>query len=93
MKKELLRNIILISISLILAFFLFFNEYGLLKYFKLKKELSDLSSQINDIESDLQNLRSEIDSLNNSNFKIEKVAREQFRMIKTNEKVIQFKSE
>ncbi|PJA95479.1 MAG: hypothetical protein CO129_11470 [Ignavibacteriales bacterium CG_4_9_14_3_um_filter_34_10] len=90
MKKELLRNIVLIFISLILAFFLFFNEYGLIKYFKLKNDLSELSSQINKIDSDLQNMRSEIDSLTNSNFKLEKVAREQFRMIKPNEKVIEF---
>ncbi|GAB4130466.1 MAG: hypothetical protein Fur0015_04340 [Ignavibacteriales bacterium] len=93
MNKELVRNIILISLIVLFSIFILFNEYGLIKYFKLKKDLSELSSKIQKSEMELKNLRSEIDSLNNSNFMLEKIAREKFHMIRPNEKIIEFKLE
>lgn len=91
MKKETIRNILLLIFFLIVLLFLLFNEYGLIKYYKLKQEISSLKNQIDDKNKKIDDLQLEIDSLRNNDFKLEKVAREKYNMSKPNEKVIRFK--
>lgn len=67
--------------------FLFFNENGILKYIKLRNEISNLENEINKTEEKLKQLETEIDSLQKSDYKIEQVAREKYNMLKPNEKV------
>lgn len=67
--------------------FLFFNENGILKYIKLRNEISNLENEINKTEEKLKQLQTEIDSLQKSDYKIEQVAREKYNMLKPNEKV------
>lgn len=67
--------------------FLFFNENGILKYIKLRNEISNLEKEINKTEEKLKQLQTEIDSLQKSDYKIEQVAREKYNMLKPNEKV------
>jgi len=67
--------------------FLFFNENGILKFIKLKKEIGNLEDEINKAEERLKQLQTEIDSLQKSDFKIEQVAREKYNMLRRNEKV------
>jgi cell division protein FtsB len=69
-----------------------FNEYGLFKYLKLKSEVEDLKEQIKMKEETNKKLAGEIDSLKkNIPAKIEQVAREKYKMLKSNEKVFEIK--
>ncbi len=69
--------------------FLFFNEQGVVKYLKLKNEVSELDSQIKKVEAENKQLEGEIDSLKKKiPAKIEKTAREKYDMQREGEKVI-----
>jgi cell division protein FtsB len=69
--------------------FLLFNEFGILKYRKLKKEVKDLNSQISNTEKNNKALEGDIDSLQKKiPAKIERTAREKYHMIRKGEKVI-----
>ena len=69
-----------------------FNEFGLLKYLKLKKEVSTITNEINKVKEKNQALKNEVDSLERKvPAKIEKVAREKYGMIRPGEKTIEIK--
>jgi len=90
MKKETIRNILLLALFLFVSFFLLFGEYGLIKFYKLKNEVSNLQQQIDSKNQKIRDLEKEIDSLQTNEFKIEKTAREKYNMVKPNEKIIKF---
>jgi len=77
--QKALKIVYAIFILLILVF-LFINDNGFIKYFNLKKEITELEQRINNAQSQIDKLNSEIDSLQNSDFKIEQVARDKYRM-------------
>jgi cell division protein FtsB len=77
-------GLVIISITA----FLFFNENGVLKYLSLKSELNELDLKIKSAEEKLKTLEAEIDSLNSSNAKMERVARERYHMMLPNERVL-----
>jgi cell division protein FtsB len=73
-----------------MTLFLLFNEFGLLKYLKLKKEVSTITNEINKVKEKNQALKNEVDSLERKvPAKIEKVAREKYGMIRPGEKTIE----
>ena len=78
-KKQFPKIIYFIVLSLLVAFLLF-NNNGLVKYFQLNNELDNLRTEIEKANSEIKLLDSQIDSLKNSTIKIEKVAREKYRM-------------
>ena len=86
MKNKLVIQIITGVLFLAVCAFLIFNENGLLKYLKIRKELAQMEIQIRKAEEKLSSLEKEIDSLQTSKEKIEQVAREKFHMMKKNEK-------
>ncbi len=66
--------------------FLFFNEYGVLKFIKLNKQVNELNEKIQTVEIENKRLQAEIDSLENKvPAKIEKVAREKYNMMRPGE--------
>ncbi|MDX1699825.1 MAG: septum formation initiator family protein [Melioribacteraceae bacterium] len=77
-------------ILIFLILFLFFNKYGLLKYFELKKEINAIEKEIERSENEIKELEKNIESLENDNDELEKVAREKFHMKKKNEKAFKF---
>ena len=84
-KKKIFLYALLV-IVLIGIFYLFFNDRGLIKYFKLKSEIENLQNQISDLEKENENLKNEIDSLKkNIPAKIEQTAREKYDMLKEGE--------
>ena len=87
LKNKLLLKILFLVVVLGAISFLVFNENGVLKYLKLKNELNRMDNEILQAEEKIKVLQTEIDSLNTSNAKIERVAREKFNMMKKNEKV------
>lgn len=88
------RFYIIVTVVVIGTLYLLFNNYGVVKYAKVKSDVEDLSSRINQLEEENRRLESEIDSLKrNIPAKIEKIAREKYNMIRPNEKKIEFKAE
>jgi cell division protein FtsB len=85
--KKLIYRIVFAIVTLAVMAFITFNEYGLLKYLHVKKELKQLNDQILRSEERIKAMEAEIDSLKTSKDKIEQVAREKFDMMKKNEKV------
>lgn len=66
--------------------FLFFNEYGVLKFIKLNRQVNELNEKIRTVEIENKRLQAEIDSLENKvPAKIEKVAREKYNMMRPGE--------
>jgi cell division protein FtsB len=73
--------VVIIGVSYIL-----FNEYGLLKYFKIKGELESINMQIETLKEENVRLQNEIDSLKNKiPAKIERTSREEYDMMRENE--------
>jgi cell division protein FtsB len=85
--KKLIYRIVFVVVTLSVMAFITFNEYGLLKYLHVKKELKQLNEEILRSEERIKAMEAEIDSLKTSKDKIEQVAREKFDMMKKNEKV------
>lgn len=84
--KNLFPWVFLAVIVVMIGYFIF-NSNGLLTYFRLKSEVSELEDQIKETRSRISELEKEIDSLRNSDYKVEKLAREKYFMLKPNEQV------
>lgn len=97
MNVKLSRNIKLIFFFLFLLTaigVILFNDYGLLKYLSLQRELKSLNEQIDSVEAANKMMKAEIDSLEKKiPAKIEKMAREKYHMGRPGEKVIEVKEE
>ncbi len=86
------RFYIIASVVAIGTMFLIFNNFGVIKYAKVKNEVEDLNLRITQLEEENRRLEAEIDSIRrNVPAKIEKIAREKYDMIRPNEKKIEFK--
>ena len=90
-KRDKLLTGIYFVILVFLILFLFFNKYGLIKYFELKNEIQSIEHQIEENKKEIKTLDDDIKSLKNSDAKLEEVAREKFNMKKKNEKAFRFK--
>jgi len=80
MKKEKILKIFYIVFILIIVTLLLVNDKGMIKYFNLKTEINELNLKIESTKSQIEKLNLEIDSLQNSDVKIEQVARDKYRM-------------
>ena len=89
-KKDRLLTWLYLAILLFLVLFLFFNKYGLLKYFELKSEISAIEKEIQRSKNEIKELDTNIKSLESDESELEKVAREKFHMKKKNEKAFKF---
>jgi len=89
LKNNKIRKYFFVVIFIAGLIFLFFNEQGVVKYLKLKNEVSELDSQIKKIDEENKKLKGEIDSLKKKiPAKIERTAREKYDMQRDGEKVI-----
>ena len=89
-KKDRLLTWLYLAILVFLVLFLFFNKYGLLKYFELKSEINSIEREIERSKNEIEETEQSIKSLKNSDKELEKVAREKFLMKKKNEKAFKF---
>ena len=85
-KKKKIFFYTFLVVVIVGAIYILFNEYGLLKYFKIKSELESINLQIEELKDENTRLQNEIDSLKNKiPAKIERTAREEYDMMKENE--------
>jgi len=89
-KKDRLLTWLYFIILIFLVLFLFFNKYGLLKYFELKSEIDAIEREIERSKLEIEELDKSIKSLESSDSELEKVAREKFHMKRKNEKAFKF---
>ena len=89
MQKNKIKYIVYLIIILIGLAYVLFNKYGIFKYWKLETQANELKEKISSIEKQNKILEAEIDSLNKEiPAKIEKIAREKYKMKRKNEQVI-----
>lgn len=87
-QKKMIIRVILGLLIISISAFLFFNENGILKFLSLKSELRELDLKLKSAEEKIKILEAEIDSLNSSNSKMERVARERYHMMLPGERVL-----
>ncbi len=92
-KTDRLLTWLYLIILFFLVLFLFFNKYGLLKYFELKNEIDAIEKEIERSKNEIRELDTNINSLENNKSELEKVAREKFNMKKKNEKAFKFEDQ
>ncbi len=86
LKKRILGAYIILFSFLILTF-LVFSSQGFYKYYSLNRKLQQLNMKIDSLKKVNDSLKIEIELINNSDEKLEQVARERFGMIKSGEKI------
>lgn len=91
-KSKKIGLILFVVIFLAGVTFIFFNNTGVVKYLKQKKQLDSIKVETQKADSVNEELRAEIDSLKRGDpAKIERVAREKYGMIRKGEKVYRMK--
>ncbi len=89
-KNKKTKFYLLLAVILIGGAYLFFNEFGILKYIELKNDVDSLKQKIAKVDDENKALESEIDSLKRKEpAKIEQVAREKYNMMREGEKKIE----
>ena len=78
-KQRYHKILYFIALTVVLSFLIFSNN-GLLKFYQLNKDLSQLKKQISEANTQIKLLDRQIDSLKHSTIKLEQVAREKYRM-------------
>jgi len=85
-KKKKIVFYTFLLVIIVGVFYILFNEYGLLKYSKIKSQLESINLQIEELKEENTRLQNEIDSLKNKTpAKIEQTAREEYDMMRENE--------
>lgn len=75
---------------LIIGFFTFFGEKGILHLIRIKKDLSHIEQENKMIEEENKRLSEEVRRLKNDKRYIEEIARKELGMVKEDEIVYQF---
>ena len=89
-KNKKTKFYVWLAIVVIGAAYLFFNEFGILKFIQLKNDVDSLQQKISKADNRNKALEAEIDSLKRKvPAKIEEVAREKYDMMRKGEKKIE----
>jgi cell division protein FtsB len=90
LKKINIKIAVVVILFFLGTLFLLFNEFGLLKYLRLQKEVSEYKREMQIVNEENKSLKNEVDSLERKvPAKIEKTAREKYGMIRKGEKTIE----
>src|ERR1035437_7060066 len=90
LKKINIKIAVIVALFFLGTLFILFNEFGLLKYLRLQKEVRETKREIQLVNDKNKLLKNEVDSLERKvPAKIEKTAREKYGMIRKGEKTIQ----
>ena len=89
-KKRFL--LLILTLFLILGFFTFFGDKGILHLLRLQKELSRIKEVNSKIEEENRKLKEEVRRLQDEKRYIEEIARKELGMVKEGEVIYQFES-
>jgi len=92
MKSKTFKKILAALFFLILLYFFFGGDYNIYNLWKYRQKEKDLRSEIRTTDKEKEQLTTEIEMLKNDSSYIEKIAREEFKMGKPNEKTYIVKS-
>ncbi|MCH8018992.1 septum formation initiator family protein [candidate division KSB1 bacterium] len=92
MKSKTFKKIFGSVFLVIILYFLFGGDYNIYNLWKYRQKEKDLRSEIQTIDKEKEQLITEIEMLKNDSTYIEKIAREEFKMGKPNEKIYIVKS-
>jgi len=92
MKSKAFKKILGAVFLLIILYFLFGGDYNIYNLWKYRQKEKDLRSEIQKSEKEKEQLTNEIEMLENDSTYIEKIAREEFKMGKPDEKIYIVKS-
>lgn len=85
------NKIIIVGAFLLLLLFMFFSDYGFLKRIELEMKSADLEKEIILQQQTTDSIQGNINKLLNDTLEIERIARENYGMIKPNEKIYYIK--
>jgi cell division protein FtsB len=89
LKKLNIKITLVVFLFFVATMFILFNEFGLLKYMRLQKEVNQTKKEIQLVNEQNRLLKNEVDSLERKvPAKIERTAREKYGMIRKGEKTI-----
>jgi len=86
MKK--INTIVLILLFIAGLYYSIFSEHGFIERLKLQKNIELLNTQITAKELEIAKIKETINQLKSDNLYIEKIARENYKMIKPDEIII-----
>lgn len=86
-KKVLIYSMIIVAV---IGIWSVFGPYGALKYYRVARELNEVLTQNENLREANNNLQQEIHQLKKDPIHLEKVARQQFGLIKKNEVIYEF---
>ena len=92
MKSKTFKKILAGIFLHIIVYFLFGGEYNIYNLWKFRQKEKELHSEIQTSEEEKRQLMTEIEMLKNDSTYIEKIAREEFKMGKPDEKIYIVKS-
>ena len=84
--------LLILLLFLILGFFTFFGDKGILHLFRLQKELARIKETNVKIEEENRRLREEVSRLQHEKRYIEEIARKELGMVKEGEVIYQFET-
>ena len=83
-KARFFTGVILVLLGI---YYLFFNQYGFVHHFRLKKELKRLNAQIETLQKQQAEIKKTIQRLTSDYSYIEKLARERYQLKKKGEEI------
>ena len=87
MKSKTIKKILATVFLLIVVYFFFGGEHNIYNLWKFRQKEKELHSAIQNSEKEKMQLMTEVEMLKNDSTYIEKIAREEFKMGKPNEKI------
>jgi cell division protein FtsB len=77
-------------IAILISTWTIFSPWGAIRYYRLSNDLDQLKAEYMRIQNNNRQLKEEIDNLTTNQAYIEKVAREQYGLLKSNEFLYKF---
>lgn len=79
-KRFVVRFLVIASFLVFFIYYLFFSNSGLMKYFKIKNDISKDNAKIAKLETEIKNIDESISKFEKISFNVEKEARQDLQM-------------
>lgn len=90
-ERRLIRRLLLLLVFVVLLWFVFAPNRGVVHYYRLHKQMEALARENKSLENRNNELRKEIERLQNDDAYLEELARKKYNLLRENETVYTFK--